>query len=50
MLNVKWVSLLKPVIYLSALESGRYNWASQIEDAPISLPVSGNQTWTPKKL
>lgn len=41
-------SLLKPVIYLSALESGRYNWASQIEDAPISLPVSGNQTWTPK--
>ena len=30
-------SLLKPVIYLSAIESGRYNWASQIEDAPISV-------------
>lgn len=41
-------SLLKPVIYLSALESGRYNWATAIEDSPISIPVQGNQTWTPK--
>ena len=41
-------SLLKPVIYLSALESGRYNWASQIEDSPISLTVEGNKSWTPK--
>jgi len=41
-------SLLKPVIYLSAMESGRYNWASQIEDAPISVPVDGGKSWTPK--
>ncbi|EZI66466.1 penicillin-binding protein 1B [Acinetobacter baumannii 25442_5] len=41
-------SLLKPVIYLSAIESGRYNWASQIEDAPISVPVDGCKSWTPK--
>ena len=41
-------SLLKPLIYMSALESGRYNWASQIEDAPINIPVEGNKTWTPK--
>ena len=41
-------SLLKPVIYLDALESGRYNWASQVEDNPISIPVDGNKSWTPK--
>ncbi len=41
-------SLLKPVIYLSAIESGRYNWASKIEDAPISIPVDGGKSWTPK--
>ncbi|QIO05471.1 penicillin-binding protein 1B [Acinetobacter shaoyimingii] len=41
-------SLLKPVIYLNALESGRYNWASLIEDQPISIPVNGGKSWTPK--
>lgn len=41
-------SLLKPVIFLTALESGRYNWATAIEDSPISVPVDRNQTWTPK--
>ncbi len=41
-------SLLKPIIYLSALESGRYTWASQIEDSPISIPIEGNKSWTPK--
>lgn len=41
-------SLLKPVIYLSALESGRYTWASRVEDNPISIPIEGNKSWTPK--
>ena len=41
-------SLLKPIIYLSALESGRYTWASSIEDSPISIPTDGNKSWTPK--
>ncbi|MGE8539987.1 penicillin-binding protein 1B [Acinetobacter sp. ANC 3813] len=40
-------SLLKPVIYLSAIESGRYNWASQIEDSAISIQSEG-KAWTPK--
>lgn len=41
-------SLLKPVIYLSALESGRYNWASGVEDLPINIPIGGEKSWTPK--
>ncbi|EXD36434.1 MULTISPECIES: penicillin-binding protein 1B [Acinetobacter] len=41
-------SLLKPVIYLSAIESGRYNWASQIQDAAVNIPVGGDKSWTPK--
>ena len=40
-------SLLKPVIYLTALESGRYHWGSPIEDSNISI-VSEGKTWTPK--
>lgn len=40
-------SLLKPVIYLSAIESNRYNWASPIEDSQISIQSEG-KTWTPK--
>ena len=41
-------SLLKPIIYLSALESGRYSWASSIPDAAISIPIEANKNWTPK--
>lgn len=40
-------SLLKPLIYLSAIESGRYNWASPIEDTAITLPSDG-ENWSPK--
>ena len=40
-------SLLKPVIYLSAIETGRYNWASQIQDSAISIQSEG-KAWTPK--
>lgn len=40
-------SLLKPVIYLTALESNRYNWASPIEDSAISIQSEG-KAWTPK--
>lgn len=40
-------SLLKPVIYLSALESGRYNWASPIQDSYINIDSAG-KSWTPK--
>ena len=40
-------SLLKPVIYLSALESNRYTWASPIQDAEITINSDGKD-WTPK--
>ncbi len=41
-------SLLKPIIYLNALESGRYNWASLIDDSRITIPMSNGKDWTPK--
>ena len=42
-------SLVKPIIYLTALESGEWNLTSRIEDEPISLsdPDSG-QLWAPE--
>ncbi|MBF7686937.1 penicillin-binding protein 1B [Acinetobacter rathckeae] len=40
-------SLLKPAIYINAIESGEYNWATQIPDKLISV-TSGGKTWTPK--
>lgn len=40
-------SLLKPVIYLSAIESNRYNWASPIEDTQVSIQ-SDSKAWTPR--
>ncbi len=40
-------SLLKPVIYLNAIDSGRYTWASLIQDTEISIPSDG-KNWTPK--
>jgi penicillin-binding protein 1B len=41
-------SLLKPVIYMQALQSGRYTWASPIADTAIEIQQSGQKTWTPK--
>ncbi|MCR9277707.1 MAG: transglycosylase domain-containing protein [Pseudomonadaceae bacterium] len=42
-------SLFKPVVYLAALESGRYNLASVLRDEAISVPAGRNQPdWQPK--
>lgn len=41
-------SLLKPVVYLNALESGRYNLASQIDDTPFVADVEGPDQWAPR--
>jgi penicillin-binding protein 1B len=41
-------SLIKPVVYLAALESGRHSLATQLDDAPITLELDGGQTWTPQ--
>ena len=43
-------SLVKPVIYLAAIESGRYNAASVIEDAPVEVKLSNGQVWAPKNI
>ena len=39
-------SLLKPVVYLTALERG-YHLASEIQDVPVSLPLTGQAPWEP---
>jgi penicillin-binding protein 1B len=41
-------SLVKPAVYLTALESGRYNAATLIEDAPIELKLPNGTVWAPQ--
>lgn len=41
-------SLLKPIIYMTALESGRYNLASSVDDSPITVNLSDGTDWNPK--
>jgi penicillin-binding protein 1B len=41
-------SLVKPAIYLTALESGNYNAATIIEDAPIQLKLQDGSIWSPE--
>lgn len=41
-------SLLKPVIYLQALQSGRYTWASRVNDSQVIIKAAGHKDWTPK--
>jgi penicillin-binding protein 1B len=41
-------SLVKPAVYLTALETGRYTPATLIEDAPIELKLGDGSTWAPQ--
>jgi penicillin-binding protein 1B len=41
-------SLVKPAVYLAALETGRYNAATLIDDAPIELKLSDGSVWAPQ--
>jgi penicillin-binding protein 1B len=41
-------SLIKPAVYLAALESGRYNLATLVDDAPIAVNLENGDTWTPR--
>jgi len=41
-------SLVKPAVYLAALETGRYTLASGIDDSPISVPLATGGTWDPQ--
>ena len=40
-------SLAKPLVYLTALETGRYTPASIVHDAPVELKLPNGQTWRP---
>lgn len=40
-------SLIKPVVYLAALERG-YHLASTLQDVPVSLTLRGSEPWMPQ--
>jgi penicillin-binding protein 1B len=40
-------SLVKPVVYLAALQDGR-TLATQVDDAPVIVKLARNKTWTPQ--
>lgn len=41
-------SLVKPVVYLAALETGRYHAASVLYDEPIEVRLTNGQHWRPQ--
>jgi penicillin-binding protein 1B len=41
-------SLVKPAVYLAALETGRYNAATMIDDAPIEIKLGDGSIWAPE--
>jgi penicillin-binding protein 1B len=41
-------SLVKPAVYLTALETGRYNAATMLDDAPITLKLGDGSNWSPQ--
>jgi penicillin-binding protein 1B len=41
-------SLVKPFIYLSALESGRYNAATVVQDASVDVKLANGAHWRPE--
>jgi penicillin-binding protein 1B len=40
-------SLIKPAVYLAALESGRYTLATVVDDAPIDVKLPNGDVWSP---
>ena len=43
-------SLVKPVIYLAAIESGQFNAASIVDDAPVEVKLANGQIWKPQNI
>jgi penicillin-binding protein 1B len=41
-------SLIKPFVYLAALQSGEYTLANTVEDAPIEVVMENGRTWSPQ--
>ncbi|MBD3237041.1 MAG: penicillin-binding protein 1B [Candidatus Eisenbacteria bacterium] len=40
-------SLIKPIVYLTALESGDYTLTSRVVDRPLTVRLAGGRHWTP---
>ncbi len=43
-------SLVKPFVYLAALQSGRHTLATQLDDEPITVPLDGGRSWSPSNI
>jgi penicillin-binding protein 1B len=41
-------SLVKPFIYLTALETGRYNPTTVVDDAPMEIKLTRGKVWRPE--
>src|SRR5258707_5962439 len=41
-------SLVKPFIYLTALESGHYNAATVVQDEPVDVKLANDKHWRPE--
>ncbi len=41
-------SLMKPFVYLAALESGNYTLATSVEDEPLDVELETGETWSPE--
>ncbi|MEM7219440.1 MAG: transglycosylase domain-containing protein [Pseudomonadota bacterium] len=41
-------SLLKPIVYLTALESGGFHLASLLRDEPITIDLPNGDAWSPR--
>ena len=43
-------SLVKPVIYLAAIESGKFHAASIVEDGPVEVKLANGKVWRPQNI
>lgn len=41
-------SLVKPALYLTALETGRYHLATTVDDLPLEVPLPRGEVWIPR--
>lgn len=40
-------SLVKPAVYLAALQGGEYTFAALVDDEPLVIPLENGDTWSP---
>lgn len=41
-------SLAKPVVFLTALETGKWHWGSPLDDSPVKIKGEDGQLWQPQ--